>query len=177
MAALIIALAGLFYFGVQSGYLVQNNAGAFYSYYSPDDLARENEKKTLEGAGEMRRNLEAQEALWALEDFYLTEAKRHLNRREFLVSLNLLHACCENRIMERYFSAYLDFTHNRWSAETRKKYMKKLRIPENFFYRSDVLDTLVVSPGKRTIFLWTLVLVLCTASASIWLFGRERKKR
>lgn len=177
MMSLLILMVGSFIYYVQSGYLIQTGAGAFYSYHAPEELLEVNRRKKLEGMARMQEQLKTQEGLWALEDFYLTEAKRHLNRRNFLASLNDLEpAYCENTILEKYYSAHLEFTGSRWDDQTLKKLRRRIQMPRDFFYRSDVLNNIFVSLGKRTILIWSLMLVFCSAGAAVGSYALSGKR-
>jgi len=176
LLAVLSGMAGFFYYFVQGGYPVETAKGKFYSYHSPERLLEKDRKKREEGPEAMLRELEAQGGIWALEDFYLTEARQHANRRDFVVPSDLLRAYSENRILERYFSTYLDFTNSRWEAKRVKQYGRRLKFPPDFYFTSDVLDTLFVAMEKKQILRVTIICVIGFGSVAAGLRKRRQKK-
>lgn len=107
---LLPALAGFLYV-VHLGYWIRWDDVEFVSQYR--DLDRVGEDRRLRWSSwseaERSRLLRPGEALWTLEDFYVTEARRHIQARNEAAERGDSHAATgENLIVERWFTPYLD---------------------------------------------------------------------
>ena len=130
--ALFILLGGLFVDYVQRGYWIEDNAiGRFKSRFSSSQLCQLQEERLRLWSQDPHLLRETssndREAVWLIEDFYLTEARCHTRwRNRYEVEGNLHRALKENLILIRYYHSYLSLTHQLWEKKRVQDYLKKV---------------------------------------------------
>ncbi|MGH9461558.1 MAG: VanZ family protein [Vicinamibacteria bacterium] len=110
-AFLFPALAAFLYV-VHLGYWIRWDDVEFVSQFRPSEIDRVDEARRARWAawsGSERNALQQPARLLALEDFYVTEARRHIQARNEAADGGDLHmATGENLIVERWYRPYLE---------------------------------------------------------------------
>jgi VanZ family protein len=113
VAALLLPALGAFVYVVHFGHWIRWDEVEFVSRYRAEELERVGEDRRSRWASlsatERNGLLRPAEDLWAIEDFYVTEARRHIQSRNRAAEQGDNHAATgENRIVERWYTPYLD---------------------------------------------------------------------
>jgi len=170
--ALFLPIFGLFIHQVQLGYrVVDREAGvAFVSRFTPERLREENRLhgERWAAAGE-RFNPEETVAgyrTWAVEDFYITEALRHIGaRNHHLDAERPVMAAMEQRVLLRHYPAVMRALDPRLPAEVRRRLRRQPGL---------TAEAPVVSTEGRHLVAWVTPSALwCTvlAAAGLCLVG------
>lgn len=150
-AALLLPAVGAFLYVVHLGYWIRWDDIEFVSQYSQSEIERVGEDRRVRWASSPSADVSSQEAgLFALEDFYVTEARRHVQARNEAADAGHLEvATGENRIVERWYGPYLAVA---GAART------DLPVDLGGFYQSHVLAHLW--PGLQSPTIWGAFLVV-----------------
>ena len=116
-AALAVAALGLFFDAAHLGYEhVDPEIGRFRSWHTLEELREAAADRALEWRSDPPEDLSP----WRLEDLYLTEAGWHANHRnERYQAGDAFMAWQANRILEKYYSPFLDLESFRGSGKHR----------------------------------------------------------
>ncbi len=143
MAASVIATAA-FMLGFHIGYRIDDErCGVFYSLYPQEELLRRSHRAgfgpLLPRGGSLASA--AIKGYWAEEDFYETEANKHLDEREKLVRREQYwEAFCEEQIRRIYYARYTDLGEWRgWDAERMRKEFGNYDIAGFVSYHHDLV--------------------------------------
>jgi hypothetical protein len=144
--ALVLPVLGSFMYFVHLGYWIRWNEVEFVSQYRAEELDHTGEERRMRWSSISPSDREGlirpAEDLWGIEDFYVTEARRHIQARNQAADAGDAHAAtAENRIVERWYAPYLE------TAGARRT-----ELPKGLegAYRSNVLAHLwpwLASPG------------------------------
>jgi len=149
--ALLLPAVGVFLYVVHLGHWIRWDDIEFVSQYAPSEIERVGEDRRSRWASSPSVEVSSEEAgLLALEDFYVTEARRHIQARNEAADAGHLEvATGENRIVERWYGPYLDAA---GAART------DLPVDLRGFYRSRVMAHLW--PGLQSRTIWGAFLVV-----------------
>lgn len=111
--ALVLTMVGAFMYFVHLGHWIRWNKVEFISQYRAEELDRTSEQRRTRwssvSASELGGLLRPAEDLWGIEDFYVTEARRHIQARNQAADAGDAHvAAGENQIVERWYTPYLE---------------------------------------------------------------------
>ena len=115
VGALLLPALAAFLYVAHLGYWIRWDGIQFVSQYRPSEIEHVGEDRRARWAswGEVERDQlrSPEEQFWALEDFYVTEARRHIQARNEAAEGGDFHvATGENLIVERWYSPYLEVT-------------------------------------------------------------------
>ena len=146
-AALVLPVVAAFMYFVHLGYSIRWDKVEFVSRYRAAELDRTGEERRARwstlSADERADLLRPAENFWGIEDFYVTEARRHIQARNHAAETGDTHAASgENRIVERWYTPYLELARAR-----------RLDLPKDLerVYRSNVLSHLWPWLGSRSV--------------------------
>lgn len=170
-----LALATLLTCGVVFDFIGQGvtirdpEAGRFVSYHRADQLRAAQEDRARRWAEEPPGRMAPLE----LEDYFRTEAGFHAAaRNEALEDGRMRQAWLENRILERWYGAFLDLGKHRWPPEQRRRVAEAAGTQPGPGYRSPVLrDRLYTVPRPLW---WSGIAV---ALLSVQVAGRRLERR
>lgn len=163
VGAAVVLAGAAFYDVAHLGHEVRDpRAGVFLSWHSPEELLAAGEERArrwpVEGPPPNRP--------LALEDPFHTEAGWHAQaRNEAVASGRLEAAWLENRILERWYGAFLDLGGRRWPPAQKRDIRQALQergsgaLGPSPRYRSPTLEGRVVTAPPRPL-LWVGALVL-----------------
>jgi hypothetical protein len=141
LAALVVAGAA-FVQAAHGGHWVEDDEVAFRSRWTADELTRVRNTKAREYAAEPPTDLRA----YGVEDFFLTEAARHVQaRNEAVAAGEWAAAWGENRILEEWYGPFLGLRSfasgdlHRWPDEQRRD-VESRREPTGERYVSPVFE-------------------------------------
>jgi VanZ family protein len=110
--AFLFPVLAAFLYVVHLGYWIRWDDVAFVSQFRPSEIDRVGEARRAQWAvwsDSERKALQQPAAILALEDFYVTEARRHIQARNEAADGGDLHvATGENLIVERWYRPYLE---------------------------------------------------------------------
>ena len=111
--ALVLPVLGAFMYFVHMGDWIRWNKVEFVSQYRAEELDRTGEERRMRwssiSASERGGLLRPAEDLWGIEDFYITEARRHIQARNQAADAGDAHAATgENQIVERWYTPYVE---------------------------------------------------------------------
>jgi len=172
-AVALLAVSGFFALAHLGQEIEDPEIGRFRSRFSRQQLLELQQTRARQWAAQPPDGLE----VLGPEDYYLTEAGAHaLHRNERLESGDPFMAWQANRILEKYFSPFLDlhsFRHagrHRYSAEQRRALEVQVPPPDPARYRSPVeAERLYLWPSR-----WALLGVGFAFFALLWLAAGQR---
>jgi VanZ family protein len=118
MGALLVPATGAFLYLVHSGHRIEWDEVEFVSRYSTSELDRTAKDRRNRWASmsieEQQSLVSPDRSLWAVADFYVDEARRHIDARNHAANQGALQAATgENRILERWYEPYLVASNSR----------------------------------------------------------------
>ena len=171
VGALLLPALVAFLYVVHLGYWIRWDDIEFVSQYRASEIERVGEDRRARWASwpEVEENdLQRPVAkLWTLEDFYATEARRHIQARNEAADGGELHlATGENLIVERWYSPYLEV-----AGAARADLPVELSGP----YRSLVLAHLWPELGSQTVWGAFIAAELALVGLAVYLGRLERR--
>lgn len=168
-AVAVLALAAFFH-SAHAGFEIRDDdIGRFRSYFTADELSR------LEAAraAEWRDDPPVRMAMLGKQDYFLTEGGWHAQlRNEAYAARDFRTAWFENRILEKYFEAFLGIRSfssgdlHRWAPAQRAEVAAGLSTPPVADYASRAGEARIYLRPTRTE-LWSAALVAALAFAAL----------
>lgn len=171
-AALVVLAGGFFFSLAHLGYEIEDEEiGSFRSWFKASTLHRLAAKRAQTWA----RHPPTGQEVWSREDYFLTEAGLHASHRNSALRAgNILHAWKANRILEVYYTPFLDIEgfhgtgKHRLPTARRNALAAEVGSQRDVRYASPVLaERIYVWPPKPAF--WSAVL---STAAVLWLLPR-----